>query len=657
MSVKAYERLPLDSQHRLDAVCSRFERAWAGLVRLPSCSVSPERLAEPSEADSGRRDHPNLLDHLADVPDSERDTWLTELLHVELAYRRRAGESPHPAEYYERLPNDTAVIDAVFAETTTGAVGVGAVVGKYRLTRLIGRGGMSSVYEADDPVIGRPVAVKLLTGRADAAQVTEEARLAGRLTHPNIVTVYEAGFDGGAWYMAMERLATSAAERVKQAGPFDPLTATRITADVCRGLAAAHAAGLVHRDIKPANVLLTGAEAPGTLLAKLSDFGLAHEAGGDVAVMTAGTPAYMPPEEFVGCPAGPPGDVYSLGATYYTLLTGRPPYEATTAAEAMAAHRDALVPNPRAIRSGVPASAARIVARAMAKNPARRYPDAGAMLVDLEAILNSPSRNVGLRRALVAAVVLAVASMIALAVALRPVTVAVKPQGEETETGWVNLFNGRDLSGWELFVKGSPPGGMFSIVEKDGEPAIHCSDTRFGTLTLAGEYENYHLEFEYRWESTEGKHSAGVRYHGHMPAKGPAGVMEAHELGIIAGNTGGYYKSFDVPLCDVAELRDGRPEPITSAGRKVVVRQKREFKTGYWNQVELVCVGDTALHVVNGSVVLALTRSRASTPNGEVPLTGGRLQLRSSQSEIYFRRIRIRPVTEIPARFHRMVAG
>ncbi|QJW96868.1 serine/threonine-protein kinase [Frigoriglobus tundricola] len=325
MSVTAYERLPLDSQRRLDAVCLRFERAWAGPVR------------------------PDVRDHLADTPPEERAAWLTELLHLELECRNRAGESPRPAEYHQRLPNDTRVINAVFAEAAASAVGVGSVVGKYRLTRLIGRGGMSSVYEADDPVIGRPVAVKLLTGRADAAKITEEARLAGRLAHPNIVTVYDAGSDGGVWYMAMERLAVSASDRLKQGGPFDPPTATRIAADVCRGLATAHAAGLVHRDIKPANVLLTGAT--GTLVAKLSDFGLARETDGGGAFEIAGTPAYMPPEVLAGHPAGPSGDIYSLGATYYTLLTGRPPYQAATAAEATAAHRGAPAPTPRRARA------------------------------------------------------------------------------------------------------------------------------------------------------------------------------------------------------------------------------------------------------------------------------------------------------------------
>jgi eukaryotic-like serine/threonine-protein kinase len=632
MSVTAYERLPLDSQRRLDAVCLRFEQAWAG------------------------QDRPDLTDHLASAPPGERTAWLTELLHLELECRRRAGEAPFPDEYHHRLPTDSIIIDSVFAEAAAGAVGVGSMVGKYRLSRLIGRGGMSSVYEADDPVIGRPVAVKLLTGRADAARVTEEARLAGRLAHPNIVTIYEAGCDRGVWYMAMERLAASAADRVKQAGPFDPVTATRITADVCRGLVAAHAAGLVHRDIKPANVLLTGAT--GALMAKLSDFGLAHDAGEVDVFASAGTPSYMPPEEFVGHPTGPRGDIYSLGATYYTLLTGRPPYETTSVAEARAAHHDAPLPNPRAVRPEVPKTAAHIVARAMAKNPINRYPDAGAMLADLEAVLAGRSiRPKGTRRALIVTGVLVLAALTALAVVLR-----LAAPHEELETSWIDLFNGDDLTGWQPFVAGGKPGedpgGVFSVVETDGGPVIRANGDRLGGLTTLGEYENYHLRFEYRWETPKGQHNSGVAYHATGPhGQGFRGLMKAHEMEIYPPNTGGYYRSADHRLCDVAELRDGRLEPTSPAGLTVRARKNCEHQFGLWNQMELVCVGDSALHIVNGFVVLALTHSREPTPTSEVPLTRGRLQLQSYKGGIYFRRIQIRPVTEIPARFHRMVAG
>ena len=637
MSVIAYERLPLSSQRSLDAVCLRFERAWAG----------PDR--------------PDLADYLADAPPGEQIAWVTELLHLELECRCRAGESPRPAEYHHHLPNDTVVIDAVFAEAVADAAGVGLVVGKYRLARLIGRGGMSSVYEADDPVIGRPVAVKLLTGRIDALRVIEEARLAGRLAHPNIVTVYEAGCDSGVSYLAMERLAASASDRVKQSGPFDPLTATRIAADVCRGLAAAHAAGLVHRDLKPDNVLLTGVT--GTLAAKLSDFGLARDTSGGDAVETAGTPAYMPPEAFAGRPAGPLGDIYGLGATYYTLLTGRPPYEARTAAEAMAAHRDAAVPDPRTVCRDVPATAARIVTRAMAKDPARRYPNAGAMLADLEAALANPlPRPVGIPRVLVAAVVFALASLAALAVVLWPPAAQRPLPHEDPETGWTSLFNGRDLTGWEPFLQGGRPGedpdGVFSVVDKDGGPVIRASGTRIGALTSDGEHENYHLQLEYRWETSKGPHNSGLIYHAIGPhGKGFTGAMKAHEMELYPPNTGGYFRSGDHHLCDVAELHDGRLDSTSPADLRVRVRRSCEYQLGLWNKVELVCVGDTALHVVNGFVVLALTRSREPTPTGEVPLTRGRLQLQSYRGTIYFRRIKIRPVTEIPARFQRMVAA
>ncbi|QJW96867.1 beta-jelly-roll-type glycoside hydrolase [Frigoriglobus tundricola] len=243
-------------------------------------------------------------------------------------------------------------------------------------------------------------------------------------------------------------------------------------------------------------------------------------------------------------------------------------------------------------------------------------------------------------------------------------TAARQPSHEEpeAETGWVSLFNGRDFTGWETFLQGGRPGedpsGVFSIVEKDASPVIRVSGTRHGALTSEGEYENYHLRLEYRWETPKGAHNSGLNYHAVGPhGQGFLGMMKAHEMEIYPPNTGGYFRTGDHRLCDLAELRDGRLESTGPAGMRARVLCNCEHQLGLWNQVELVCVGDTALHIVNSFVVLAIARSRQPTATAEAPLTRGRLQLQSYMGAIYFRRIEIRPVTGIPKRFQRMVAA
>jgi serine/threonine protein kinase len=237
-------------------------------------------------------------------------------------------------------------------------------LGKYVLRRVIGRGGTGVVYEGEDTLLERPVAIKWVT--RGAVQGTEqlaardrllrEARWAARLNHPNTVTVYDAGEHDQGVYIAMELVRGQSAYDHLQCGRFTWREATRIVSEICRGLSAAHAAGLIHRDIKPANILLVDEARPATLpkgrssssarralarsggdaagyrpWAKLSDFGLSRSLHYNVPVtvegQVAGTPHYMSPEQIRGEPLDERADIYSLGATYYTLLTGRLPYE------------------------------------------------------------------------------------------------------------------------------------------------------------------------------------------------------------------------------------------------------------------------------------------------------------------------------------------
>jgi serine/threonine protein kinase len=266
-------------------------------------------------------------------------------------------------------------------------------LGKYRILRRLGKGGMGVVYLAEDTLLQRPVAVKILSRVQSSTsgarlRFLREARAAATLSHPNVVAIHEIDQHRGTPFIVMELLeGGSAADLVDARGPLPWVEATRLVAGACRGLVAAHAAGLLHRDIKPANILL---DRDGT--AKLADFGLVCSMEPAMVPLTRpgqvlGTPSYMSPEQGRGEPIDDRSDVYSLGATYYTLLTGELPYSGDGALEVLFAHCTKPIPDPRDIDPTIPASYAAIVRRALAKEPADRYSSAAEMLAALEEVL------------------------------------------------------------------------------------------------------------------------------------------------------------------------------------------------------------------------------------------------------------------------------
>ena len=211
------------------------------------------------------------------------------------------------------------------------------VAGRYEIRAPLGHGAMSVVDLAHDVELGRDVALKRLAenlARDDdlRARFLREARLAGRLHHPNVVAIFDCGEDGGRPYIAMEHVdGETLAELVERAGPLPPDEAARLGVQACRALAAAHDAGLVHRDVKPQNLLL-GRD--GTL--KLGDFGIAFGLEGTrltVAGTVLGTAAYLAPEQARGEEVTAAADIYGLGAVLYELLSGRPPRVPRTLAE------------------------------------------------------------------------------------------------------------------------------------------------------------------------------------------------------------------------------------------------------------------------------------------------------------------------------------
>ena len=270
---------------------------------------------------------------------------------------------------------------------------VGLKLGNYRLVRLLGRGRMGVVYLAEDEALLRPTAIKLLSWSVAEAQGHDpvkwflaEARMVARINHPKVVQIYAAARHGNHCYIAMEYVAGQSAEAlVASAGPLSCAVATNIVLQAAAALHAAHSAGIIHRDVKPAN-LMVGDDGS----TKLGDFGMAlgfAELRTGTANVRVGTPYYQAPEIWRGQAATAASDVYSLGATYFQLLTGRPPFAGADVATLEQAHLTAPTPDVRELAPRLPASCAALVRRALAKLPRDRYPSAVEVMHDAERIM------------------------------------------------------------------------------------------------------------------------------------------------------------------------------------------------------------------------------------------------------------------------------
>jgi serine/threonine-protein kinase len=246
------------------------------------------------------------------------------------------------------------------------------IAGRYRLERRLGIGGMSTVQLAFDERLQRYVAVKLLAEHlADdesfVSRFRREALAAARLVHPNIVQVFDFGFDEPAHqhFIVMEHVAgQSCAELLRDRGHLDVDEAVSVITQACRGLDYAHRNGVVHRDVKPGNLLVAD-----TGVVKLADFGIARATDQSSITQVGsvlGTAAYLAPEQARGEEAGPRADIYSLGVVSYQLLSGRLPYEATSLSElALRQQRESPPPLDR-VNPSVPPELARVVATALA---------------------------------------------------------------------------------------------------------------------------------------------------------------------------------------------------------------------------------------------------------------------------------------------------
>jgi beta-lactam-binding protein with PASTA domain/tRNA A-37 threonylcarbamoyl transferase component Bud32 len=266
--------------------------------------------------------------------------------------------------------------------------------GRYEVIERAGVGGMAEVYRARDELLGREVAVKVLSerfarDRSFVERFRREAQSAANLNHPNIVSLYDYGSDNGTYFIVMEYIDGRPLDTILSSdGPLMPERAAEIASDVAQALQRAHAAGLVHRDIKPSNIMITS-----TGQTKVTDFGIARAVAADgeqtmtQTGMVIGTAAYLSPEQAQGNPVDARSDVYSLGCVIYEMLTGAAPFTGDSPLSIAYKHVREDPPPPSGKNPDVPAALDAIVMKALAKNPDNRYPTAVDLKQDLERFL------------------------------------------------------------------------------------------------------------------------------------------------------------------------------------------------------------------------------------------------------------------------------
>jgi len=387
-------------------VCERFEAAWR----------------------TGGEVRPRAEDHLAEVQGPPSPKLVEELLALEIELRREGGERPVAFEYLQRFPERPEMIAGLFddASPTAGdpdetvawpsfqsqstvidsaprlalgpdgapaparpAPAPGRLFGKYELISEIARGGMGVVYRARDTVLNRVVAIKMiLSGTMATAdergRFQREAQLVANLDHPNVVPIHEVGEQDGLPYFTMRLIeGGSLADRL-HAYHDDPRAAGRLVAILARAIQFANEKGFIHCDLKPSNILMDRDGSP-----RITDFGLARHAsessGMTVSGAILGTPSYMAPEQASGQrrEISPATDVYGLGAIFYELLTGRPPFHLPTKMETVLQALYGEPIPPRELRPDLPRELESICLKCLEKSPKDRYPSAAALADDL----------------------------------------------------------------------------------------------------------------------------------------------------------------------------------------------------------------------------------------------------------------------------------
>lgn len=327
---------------------------------------------------------------------------------------RRTNSAPRPAleavtatggplheEVFDEAPSEGTCQEDESPTKVIRALGKGSVLGNYVVLEKLGEGGMGTVLKAQHKKMERIVALKVLHGDATRSssavrRFQMEVRAAARLEHPNIVNAFDADEAGGAHFLVMEFVDGVVLSELLSRGSVPIRDAVNYTLQTAHGLAYAHGQGVVHRDIKPGNLLL---DKRGVV--KILDMGLARmdetvaalaEATADESLTSAGqvlgTLDYMSPEQAEDAHAvDHRADIYSLGCTFFRLLTGRPPYRGKTTVNKIVAHRDQPIPSLMEARAGVPSDLDAVFRRMVAKRPDDRYPSMSEVIIDLEMFL------------------------------------------------------------------------------------------------------------------------------------------------------------------------------------------------------------------------------------------------------------------------------
>lgn len=335
------------------------------------------------------------------------DEQLAAIL-TDLSDRARGGEPPDLEAVAKEYPQLAVELQQLWAiaqfadlaashatENTVNKPGIPVLLSQtpafddFEIVREVGRGGMGVVYEAKQRSLNRTVALKMvreahLAGAAEQSRFQAEAEAVARLSHPNIVTVYEVGGTGGQAYFCMEYVeGPTLAQSLAGTGPLVPREAARLLSPIARAVHHAHEQGILHRDLKPSNILLAS-------VPKVTDFGLAKRIDNAESLTrtgaVVGTPGYMPPEQATGKKElAPTADVYSLGAILYEMLTGRPPFQASHPVDTllMVMEQDAIP--PRQLNPSVDRDLELICLKCLQKPPGLRFPSAKSLADDLDA--------------------------------------------------------------------------------------------------------------------------------------------------------------------------------------------------------------------------------------------------------------------------------
>ena len=357
------------------------------------------RAGRPADIDAAAAAHPDLATEL-------RELWAV----AQVAQLVATSPPARFPDISELTPRPTGELEAPALPRRFG---------DFDLLEELGRGGMGVVYKARQRSLNRVIALKMvreahLATAADAARFRAEAEAAAKLTHPNIVTVYEVGTHDGQAYIGMEYVeGRTLARRVADDGPLPPQDAARLLASVARAVQDAHDHGILHRDLKPSNILIGNAECgmrnaesrtdpsssfdsafriPHSAIPKISDFGLAKQADRTESLTrtgaVVGTPSYMSPEQATGRKdLTPAADVYSLGAVLYECLTGRPPFRASHPVDTLLMVLEQEPVRPRQLNPTVPRDLELVCLKCLQKPAELRYTSAAALAADLEAYL------------------------------------------------------------------------------------------------------------------------------------------------------------------------------------------------------------------------------------------------------------------------------